>query len=113
MADVPWKATAGLHHPLRCQNDTVGAMEFGFLNVFLAGMLARSDENVTADDLTSLLTCDAADEFSFDETGVSWGSHRFDIDAIEDTRISFALSYGSCNFEDSWSDLRSLGLLPN
>src|SRR5262249_58715448 len=44
--DVPFKATAGLHHPLRSVNkltyapDSASAMMHGFLNVFLAATFA-------------------------------------------------------------------------
>lgn len=34
-ANVPFKATAGLHSPIRHHDDSIGARMFGFLNVFV------------------------------------------------------------------------------
>ncbi|MDG2201404.1 MAG: hypothetical protein P8K80_09520 [Phycisphaerales bacterium] len=112
MADVPFKATAGLHRPLRNHNDNVPAMQFGFLNVFVASLLARMNEEVTVDDLRPILTGDSLHGVEFGEDALTWGGHRFDLDAIEETRIAFALSFGSCSFQEPWDDLDQLGLLP-
>lgn len=110
-ADVPWKATAGLHHPLRHHNDAVPAMEFGFLNVFTAALLARRDEEVSPDDIAPVLACDDIASFDFLDDALCWGEHRFELDEIEEARISFSLSFGSCSFDDPWNDLEALGLM--
>ena len=39
-AEIPFKATAGLHHPLRHHSEHVGCDQFGFLNVFIGACLA-------------------------------------------------------------------------
>jgi len=110
-ADVPWKATAGLHHPLRHHNEAVPAHEFGFLNVFTAALLARSREEITADDIKPMLTAEDLSDFTLGEDAIQWREHRFPIEEIEDARISFSLSFGSCSFDDPWNDLEALGLL--
>jgi hypothetical protein len=57
--DVPFKATAGLHHPLRSINkmtyapDSASTMMHGFLNVFLAAAFAQN--GVDVDRLAELL----------------------------------------------------------
>ena len=38
---IPFKATAGLHHPIRHYNDSVQTKMHGFINVFGAGILAH------------------------------------------------------------------------
>ncbi len=38
--NLPLKFTAGLHHPIRMYRDEVETKMYGFLNIFLAGMLA-------------------------------------------------------------------------
>ena len=38
--NLPLKFTAGLHHPVRMYRDEVETKMYGFLNIFLAGMLA-------------------------------------------------------------------------
>ena len=110
-ADVPWKATAGLHHPLRRRNEAVPAMEFGFLNVFTAALLARRSEDVTSAEIIPMLTAEDLSEVTFGQDAIQWGEHHFTREEIEDARISFSLSFGSCSFDDPWNDLEALGLL--
>ena len=47
--DISFKATAGLHHPVRTFDESVGGEMFGFFNVFFAAMVAkffRSDTGI-------------------------------------------------------------------
>lgn len=111
-ADVPFKATAGLHHPLRNHEPAVPAMQFGFLNVFVASLLSRMNEGVSADELLPVLARDGLDGVEFADDALIWDDYRFDLEAIEEARIAFALSFGSCSFDDPWNDLKTLGLLP-
>jgi len=108
--DVPFKATAGLHHPMRHMNDALGVMEHGFLNVFIAGTLAnikRIDEATIKDVLEET----DASAFTFHELEIAWRDHTLVLDEIEETRSFFAVSYGSCSFEEPHADLKGLGLL--
>jgi hypothetical protein len=109
-ADVPFKATAGLHHPLRHHSASVNAKEFGFLNVFIAAALALNGDLADAE-LVALLEEDAISAFRFDDGGLTWREHRITVDAIEDARLAFAVSFGSCSFDEPRVDLRALGLL--
>jgi hypothetical protein len=110
-AGVPFKATAGLHHPLRHESRTVpGAREFGFINVFLGAALALA-EQISEHDLARLLDDGDPRNFTFDEDGASWCGLRVGNEDIERSRTQFARSYGSCSFEEPIDDLQSLGLL--
>lgn len=109
-ADVPFKATAGLHHPLRNHNDAVDVMQFGFLNVFLAAIQAANEET-TADDLGPLLTRVDLAGIEFLPDGISIDGKHHGLEDIEDVRIAFALSFGSCSVEEPVQDLIELGLL--
>ena len=40
--NLPLKFTAGLHHPVRMYRDEVQTKMYGFLNIFVAGMLAHT-----------------------------------------------------------------------
>jgi hypothetical protein len=111
-ADVPFKATAGLHHPLRNHNDAVDAMQFGFLNVFLAALVAAdADGELTVDELSPLLTRGDLTGIEFTGDGVTIDGQTYDLATIEDARIAFALSFGSCSYDDPVNDLAALGLL--
>lgn len=107
-AGVAFKATAGLHHPLRCvrpltyePNAAVGTMH-GFLNVFLAAAMV--------DDAEAILRETDANSFRFEDDGASWRDHRVSIDELRATR-QYATSFGSCSFEEPIEDLRELGWL--
>lgn len=105
---VPFKATAGLHHPLRCvkpltyePNAAVGTMH-GFVNVFLAAAMA--------DEAEAILGEQDARVFTFDDEGATWRKRRVSIDELRAMR-QFATSFGSCSFEEPIDDLEGLGWL--
>ena len=102
-AKVPFKATAGLHHPIRS-----GAMH-GFLNVFLAAALVYTGGS----EAEAVATLDETSHecFRFDQGGVSWQSHRLSTRQIRDARHNFAIGFGSCSFNEPVADLRAIGLL--
>jgi hypothetical protein len=108
-AGVAFKATAGLHHPLRCVKPLTYAPDaptgtmHGFVNVFLAAaLLEHADEILPEED---------AHAFAFDDDGAAWRGHRVSTDALRTMRREFATSFGSCSFEEPIGDLRALGWL--
>jgi hypothetical protein len=108
-AGIGFKATAGLHHPLRCvkpltyePNAPMGKMH-GFLNVFLAAALLDHAEAV--------LNEEDPRAFTFDDEGASWRDQRVTTEALQKMRREFAISFGSCSFEEPIADLRELGWL--
>ncbi|MHC5024897.1 MAG: hypothetical protein ACYTGG_13505 [Planctomycetota bacterium] len=109
-ADVPFKATAGLHHPLRHHSEAVGADEFGFLNVFIGAALAWNGR-LDAPALEDVLTETSPDALRFEPDGLAWCEHRLTCAEIEDARLSFAVSFGSCSFDEPREDLVQLELL--
>jgi len=114
-AGVPFKATAGLHHPLRgdyrltYEPGAPHGMMFGFLNVFLAAAFART--GLTLKELALLLEEKDATTFEFTETAASWRGRTVSRTGISAVRHHVALSFGSCSFQEPVDDLRSLGLL--
>jgi membrane protease YdiL (CAAX protease family) len=114
-AEVPLKATAGLHHPLRAEHrltyepDAPRGTMFGFLNVFLAAAFLRA--GVPADAVAPLLEEGDASAMHFSDEGVEWRGHRLSADQIRAARQGFATSFGSCSFDEPAADLRALSLL--
>ena len=112
---VAFKATGGLHHPLRGVHPLTGnhngpsALMHGFLNLFLGAAFCYS--GVHSSDLVRLLEDGDPRSLRFEETGVSWGLHRVTAEELKTVREKFALSFGSCSFEEPMEGLRSLGLL--
>jgi hypothetical protein len=115
-ARIPFKATAGLHHPIRAAHaltytiDSPRALMHGFLNVFAAAALAW--HGMDLGNIVELLEeCDPA-AFAFTNDALLWNEHRITTVEIEDARREFAHSFGSCSFEEPVTELRELGLLP-
>jgi hypothetical protein len=113
--DVPFKATAGLHHPLRSVNrltyapDSASAMMHGFLNVFLAAAFAQSGMDV--DRLVELLEEQSPESFQFDSGGVTWRDEMIVRGQLRNSRNLLAIAFGSCSFEEPIEDLKKIGLL--
>jgi hypothetical protein len=89
-ARVPFKATAGLHHALPAPP------MHGFLNLFLAACHAWHGAGKA--DLLATLRATAP---AIDLTG----------EQIREARAEFAISFGSCSFEEPVEELRQLGWL--
>jgi hypothetical protein len=113
---VAFKATAGLHHAVRSVHRAAAdaqspvVMMHGFLNLFLAAVLARRRE-ARAEALESVLGEESSDAFVFDAAGVTVGGHRLACEEIASVRQSFALSFGSCSFDVPTSDLKALRII--
>ncbi len=114
-AHVPFKATAGLHHPLRgpyrltYEPASPSATMYGFLNVFVAAAFVRA--GLPESDAIAVLTETTPTAFRFDDTGVSWRTHHLTTAQLRDARAHFALAFGSCSFREPVDELTSLGLL--
>ncbi len=114
-ANVPFKATAGLHHPLRSvhrftyQPESPSGIMHGFVSVFLAAAFLRAGMEAAL--AVQLLEEQSAQAFHFDLDGVGWRQHRLSRHEIAAARQGFAVSFGSCSFTEPIDDLRSLHLL--
>lgn len=112
---VAFKATAGLHHPLRAiyrltyEPDSELAVMHGFLNVFLAAAFARF--GLSDDGIRELLEETSPAAFRFDGEGIIWRTHELTLQRIEVVRHTFAMGYGSCSFDEPIADLRKIGLM--
>ena len=113
---VAFKATAGLHHPLRGEYpltydaDSARGPMHGFLNVFLAAALLY--DGVDASELLPLLEERAAAAIEVDDAALRWRAHVLSIEEISRARAAFAGSFGSCSLEEPVRDLAALHLLP-
>ncbi len=114
-ANVAFKATAGLHHPLRStypltyEATSAVAPMFGFLNLFLCAAFIRV--GVSPQEAVGILEESAPSAFQFRDDGVSWGPHHLLLDDLQRTRRTFALSFGSCSFTEPIDELKAINLL--
>jgi hypothetical protein len=112
---VAFKATAGLHHPVRSEhpltydvNSSRGIMH-GFINVFLGAALLEC--GISKDQLVAVLDDTDAHHFSFSGDFAHWGKLFVNQDDVAGTRRHFAMSFGSCSFEEPIQDIQKLSLL--
>ncbi len=101
---LPFKATAGLHHPVRQGSDVAEATEHGFLN-----MLAATRAAIAGDAEAVRATLAATEIAEFDITSASWRGVGADVPP-EQLRATFT-SIGSCSFYEPTGYLRELGML--
>jgi hypothetical protein len=111
---VAFKATAGLHHPLRAEyrltydDGAERATMFGFLNVFLAAALARAGGSEA--DLVPMLEERDPASVHFGEDVVEWRGKVVDAETLRLTRSRVAVSFGSCSFREPVDELAALRL---
>lgn len=114
-ANLPFKATAGLHHPLRAEYrltyapDSPTGVMFGFLNLFLATAFLRAGMADT--EVARLLEEGSPEALQFDDAGVTWEGHSVGLKALRDARRLGVVSFGSCSFTEPIGDLEAIRLL--
>ena len=112
---VPFKATAGLHHPLRgeyrltYEPASPTARMYGFLNVFVATAALRAGMPRTV--ARELLDEQDPRAFSFDDHGLRWRSFQLSVRQLLEARERAVRSFGSCSFREPIDDLTALGIL--
>ncbi|MGA8909658.1 MAG: hypothetical protein WB524_18740, partial [Acidobacteriaceae bacterium] len=102
------------HHAVRGVRElTPGgprAAAHGFLNLFLAGAQALYGAEEKA--LVRTLSEEDAAAFRADDDVIRWQDDNALItDQIEKVRSEFAISFGSCSFEEPVQDLKAMGWL--
>lgn len=107
---LQFKATAGLHHPIRHYNDSVSTKMHGFMNVFGAGVLAYAN-SLSLKEITEIVNAENAESFKFTEEEFRWNDIPSSIEQVSKARNEFVLSFGSCSFDEPREDLKKLNLL--
>jgi hypothetical protein len=111
---MPFKATAGLHHPVRglhllAPDGAARATMHGFVNLCLAAALAWFGAGEPA--LWRTLEEEDATAFRVDDDVIRWHERAMTADQLELVRRDFAISFGSCSFAEPVDDLRAMGWL--
>jgi hypothetical protein len=115
-ANVPFKATAGLHHPIRCfkpltyDAGSVQGTMHGFLNLFF--MTGFAHEGYRTALLEDVMEEEFDEVFRFDDQSIAWRDNfSLNIWQIEALRKHGIQSFGSCSFDEPVADLQKLGIL--
>lgn len=109
---VAFKATAGLHHPVRglhaMTSEPTGprATMHGFLNIFLAAALAYFGAGEAT--LMKTLSESSPAAFRLDDDVICWHEQEMISDQLEQVRRHFAISFGSCSFAEPVRDLKEM-----
>lgn len=109
---VAFKATAGLHHPIRgeyrytYESDSAKGTMYGFLNVFLAAALVEAGE----DESVAIAALEETDPsaFEFHEDYLQWRDKRISAEQLAAVRERSAISFGSCSFTEPIDELAQL-----
>jgi len=111
---VSFKATAGMHHPLRGDYrltyapDAARGTMFGFLNVLLA--TAALSAGMAPDACAALLEEGDPGTIRPAGDGLAWRDHVFSAASLDAGRDSMT-AFGSCSFREPLADLRASHLL--
>ena len=112
---VGFKATAGLHHPIRgdfkltYEPDSATGTMHGFVNVFTAACFAFA-YSMPVKDLEKILAATSADEFSFTNECLRWRDYEISPAKVAAVRSKFAISFGSCSFTEPTEELQQTGV---
>jgi hypothetical protein len=128
-ARVPFKATAGLHHPLpdryplTYEPDSLATSMQGFLNLAIASALAYT-QRVTLEQILQLLqeyrvsrhpqsSKDQQQQagFQMQVNGIAWEDRYLTLAELEASRNHGFRCFGSCSFAEPIAELKALRLL--
>jgi hypothetical protein len=115
-AQVGFKATAGLHHPLpgkyplTYEPDSSNAMMHGFLNVGVLAVLVYW-QKINAQEALVVLQESTLESFQISADTIVWKDRRLDIWELQKARQSFFHCFGSCSFQEPIESLKNLKLL--
>ena len=107
--DVPFKLTAGLHHPFPTKDQESGGNMHGFVNVLTACAMSLGYD-MNRREIAQVLKDREPSHWRFHEAGLEWGDCSIGTDDLEAVRDVF-VGIGSCSIEEPIADLKQLGWL--
>ncbi|TAM75495.1 hypothetical protein EPN44_08540 [bacterium] len=107
---VPFKATAGLHHPLRHVDSPTGFAMHGFLNIGAAAVFAHA-KLAGEPTLREILSEEDAGHFTLTPAALRWRELVADRRRVGAARAELFHAYGSCSTTEPIEDLVALGML--
>jgi len=107
--DIPFKLTAGLHHPFPVRDSETGGNMHGFVNVLTACALSVGYD-LSRNEMAQVLKDRESSHWRIRNDGFDWGDTSIGMEEIEAVRDVF-VAIGSCSIEEPVSDLQELGWL--
>ncbi len=115
-AQVPFKATAGLHHPLpgkyivSYEPNSFSTSMQGFLNLSILTALVYW-QKLTQKEAQIVLQESSCSSFQFQNDNIAWKDRHLNLAELQQARQSFFRSFGSCSFQEPLDELGELQLL--
>jgi len=106
--EVPFKLTAGLHHPLARVGSGSRMEMHGFLNVLMATALCDKFD-LSRREMEQVLEVTDASAFAFSDERVVWNGMELEQEDLEACRELFH-AFGSCSVAEPVTDLKAIGL---
>jgi hypothetical protein len=109
---LPFKATAGLHHPIRSRHpltyerESLAATMHGFLNLAFAAVLLH--HGGAAGEAVRILEEEDSAAWRLAPDAITCRDCRWTTEQLSGARRTF-VSFGSCSFEEPIRDLEALG----
>ncbi len=113
---VPFKATAGLHHPLpgkyyvSYETNCFSTSMQGFLNLSILTALVYG-QKLTQSEALIVLQESSISSFQFQEDNIAWKDRLLNLAELQQARQYFLRSFGSCSFQEPLDELGELQLL--
>jgi hypothetical protein len=109
LASLPFKATAGLHQPIRHHDDALDVWRHGFLNILMASAACDAGEDHSI--VEAIIAESDPTAFSVSAMTASWRTVSLPGSAIRRSRQSGFVAFGSCDLEEPLTALDDLGFL--
>ena len=112
---LPFKATAGLHHPMRSMHlltyepQSPTSIMHGFVNLCCAAALLYFGGDV--EEAQHLLADEDPTAWHVNANSLRWRDRSWSTEQLATLRRQFFISIGSCSFDEPIHDLESLGWL--
>lgn len=104
---IPLKFTAGLHHPIRMYREEVNTKMHGFLNIFMAGMIAYK-KGLGVNGIEEVIIDENSANFILANEGLGWKDTVLQHTEIKWMRENLLCSFGSCSFDEPRMELLEL-----
>lgn len=109
-AGVPLKFTAGLHHAVRHFDSAMQVTMHGFLNLFVAGILAHT-RRIPEATIRNVVEDENSADFTFAGDVLRWKELQVNQQEITMIRRNAVTSFGSCSFDEPRADLQAMGIM--
>lgn len=106
---LPFKATAGLHQPIRHRDDGLDVWRHGFVNLLVAA--AAAGQGRSSDTVTAIIAETDPDAFSMGTAFVSWRDISIPGPSMRRIRANGFVAFGSCEIAEPIAALADLAFI--